>query len=61
MEAIGGIIIFLSWVLTNTFHQNYKDLKQSLDTANGVFRLYNTLHEIRGKVNSVAAEILKKI
>ena len=60
MEAIGGIIIFFSWVLTNTFHQNYKDLKQSLESANGTFRLYNTLHELRGMINSVAAEIIKR-
>lgn len=60
MEAIGGIIIFFSWVITNTIHQNYKDLKKSLESANGNFRLYNTLHEIRGMVDSVAAEVIKR-
>ncbi|MDH7447958.1 hypothetical protein [Aquimarina sp. 2201CG14-23] len=60
MEAIGGIIIFLSWVLTNTIHQNFKDLKQSLNSANGTFRLYNTLHEVRSMVNSVAAEVIQR-
>lgn len=60
MEAIGGIIIFFSWVLTNTFHQNYMDLKKSLDSAKGTFRLYNTLHELRAMINSVAAEVIQR-
>ena len=53
MESIGAIIIFFSWILTNTIQQRYTALKQSLETAQGNFRLYNTLHEVRGMVNSV--------
>jgi len=61
MEAIGAIIIFFSWILTNAITQRFTALKQSLETAQGNFRLYNTLHEVRAMVNSVGAELIQSL
>jgi hypothetical protein len=56
ISVIGALIIFFSWVVTNTLGQHYSRLKQSVETADTTFRLYTTLHELRDSLNSVAME-----
>lgn len=59
MEAIGAVIIFFSWVITNALTQRYSALKTSLESAKRSFRLYDTLHELRSMINSLAMEVIQ--
>jgi hypothetical protein len=59
MEAIGALVIFFSWIVTNALTQRYNSLKQSLESVQGTFRLYNTLHELRSMINSLALEVIQ--
>ena len=59
MEAIGYLIIFFSWVVTNALTQRYNSLKRSIETVQGTFRLYNTLHELRSMINSLGLEVIQ--
>jgi len=56
ISIVGALVIFFSWTVTNTLGQRYSRLKQSVETADGTFRLYTTLHDLRGSLNSVAME-----
>ena len=58
-SVVGALIIFFSWAVTNTLAQRYTRLKQSVETAEGTFRLYTTLHELRNQQNSLVMEILQ--
>jgi hypothetical protein len=56
ISVFGALVIFFSWVVTNTLGQRYSRMKQSAETAESTFRLYTTLHELRSSLNSVASE-----
>lgn len=58
ISVIGALIIFFSWIVTNTLGQRYSRLKQSVETADSNFRLYTSLHELRDSLNSVARETI---
>jgi hypothetical protein len=59
LSVTGALIIFFSWAVTNTISQRYSQMKQSLETAQGTFRLYTTLHGRRDQLNSVALEVVQ--
>ncbi len=59
MEMIGAFIIFFSWMITNALTQRYNSLKTSVESAQRNFRLYDTLHELRSMINSLAMEVIQ--
>lgn len=59
MEALGGIIIFFSWVVTNALAQRCQRLRTSLESARRTYRLYQTLHELRSMINSLGLELIQ--
>jgi ABC-type transporter Mla subunit MlaD len=59
LSVCGALIIFFSWVLTNTRAQTLSRIKQAVESAQSTFRLYTTLHELRDQLNSVAMEVIE--
>lgn len=60
ISVTGALIIFFSWVITNTFAQRYNRIKAATETAQATFRLYTTLHEQRNQLNSLAMEVIQR-
>ncbi|MBK8040719.1 MAG: hypothetical protein IPK22_26840 [Verrucomicrobiaceae bacterium] len=60
ISVAGALIIFFSWVITNTLGQRYSRMKAATESAQATFRLYTTLHEQRNQLNSVAMEIIQR-
>lgn len=58
ISVVGALILFFSWVITNTFGVRYTRLKQSVENAESTFRLYQTLHGLRDQLNSLAMEVV---
>lgn len=59
VSVIGALIIFFSWVVTNTLAQRYSRLKTSVESAQSTFRLYTKLNELRNSLNSLAMEVVQ--
>lgn len=57
---IGALVLFFSWSVRNTIYERYAHLKTNIQSAEQIFRLYNTLHELRNNVNSLAIEIVQQ-
>jgi len=60
ITVVGALILFFSWVVTNTFGVRYTRLKQSVENAESTFRLYQTLHGLRDQMNSLALEVVQR-
>lgn len=60
ISVVGALIIFFSWVITNTFGQRYTRVKAATESAQSTFRLYTTLHEQRNQLNSLAMEVIQR-
>jgi hypothetical protein len=56
----GALVIFFSWVITNTLGQRYNAIKSTTESAQATFRLYTTLHEQRNQLNSLAMEVIQR-
>src|SRR5438046_10649475 len=59
ISTLGALIIFFSWVVTNTLGQKYGRVKSSVESGQSTFRLYTTFNELRGSLNSLAMEVLQ--
>lgn len=60
ISIVGALILFFSWSVKNTLFQHYTDMRSSIQNAHSTFRLYNTLHELRNSVNSIAMEVVQE-
>jgi hypothetical protein len=59
ISILGALIIFFSWVVSNTLKTNYSNLKNAIAGAERDARIYGALDELAGMVNSVASEIVQ--
>jgi hypothetical protein len=60
LAVLGGLTIFFSWMVTNTFAQKHTNLKQTIESAESDWRLYRTLYELRDATFSIASEIVQQ-
>ena len=60
ISVVGALVIFFSWVVTNTLGQRYSRVKTATESAQSTFRLYTTLHEQRNQLNSLAMEVIQR-
>jgi hypothetical protein len=60
ISVVGALIIFFSWMVTNTLGQKYSRLKSSIESAQSTFRLQTKLNELRNSLNSLAMEVVQQ-
>lgn len=53
ISAIGALLLFFSWLATNTFGEQFKSAKDSYEKANGTLRLHQKLDSIYSSIQSV--------
>ena len=59
ISILGALIIFFSWVVSNTFKTKYTNLNSAIASAERDARIFGALGELAGSVNSVASEIVQ--
>jgi hypothetical protein len=58
LSTCGTLLIFFSWLATNTLGERFKKAKTAYETAIEKRRLYHTLDEIQGAARSIAAQVI---
>ncbi len=64
ISAMGALLLFFSWLVTNTLGERFKSVKDSYDNANATSRLYRKLDAIHSSTQSsqgVAVYILQDL
>lgn len=59
ITILGALIIFFSWVINNTLKVNYTNLSTAIKAGEREARLYGTLDEIEGAIQSLASEVVQ--
>jgi hypothetical protein len=58
VSILGAVILFFSWIITNTLQQNYLATKAGAQRAEADARLYQVLRSLRQEVEGVAALVV---
>jgi hypothetical protein len=58
LSTCGALLIFFSWLATNTLGERFKKAKTAYETARDKRYLYRTLNEIQGSNRGVAAQVI---
>jgi hypothetical protein len=58
LSTCGALLIFFSWLATNTLGERFKKAQTAYETARDKRHLYHRLNEIEGSNRSVAAEVI---
>lgn len=59
VTVFGALIVFFSWIISNTLKTNYESLKGAVVNAERDSRIYDTLAELRVMLNSIASEVVQ--
>lgn len=58
ISAIGALLLFFSWLVTNTLGEQFKSVKNSYDNANATWRLHSRLDSIDSSIQSVSGVLV---